>query len=43
MKLLGGIERRINRYICNKNVPQPEITKVALVHCNIVNDQHQHN
>ena len=38
MKLLGSTE---NKIIKDENVPHLEITKVILVHCNIVNNDYQ--
>ena len=38
MKLLGSTERRIFKDKNGENVPQLEITEVALIHCNIVNN-----
>ena len=38
MKLLGSTE---NEIIKDENVPHLEITKVILVHCNIVNNDYQ--
>ena len=43
MKLLGSIEKKINK---NKNFEKAlhlEITAVVLVHCNIVNNDYQHD
>ena len=41
MKLLGSTENRITKDKNGKNVPHLEITEVALVHCNIVNNNYQ--
>ena len=41
MKLLGGTESEITKDKNGKNVPHLEITKVVLVHCNIVNNDYQ--
>ena len=41
MKLLGSTENRINKDKNGENVPHLEITEVALVHCNIVNNDYQ--
>ena len=38
MKLLGSTKSKINKDKNGKNVPRLEITKVVLVHCNIVNN-----
>ena len=41
MKLLGSIKSKITKDKNGKNVPQLKITEVALVHCNIVNNNYQ--
>ena len=41
MKLLGSTKIKINKDKNGKNVPHLEITKVILVHCNIVNNDYQ--
>ena len=41
MKLLGGTESKIIKDKNGENVPNLEISKVVLVHCNIVNDDYQ--
>ena len=41
MKLLGSTKSKITKEKDIENVPNLEITKAALVHCNIVNDDHQ--
>ena len=41
MKLLGSIENQITKDKNDENVPLLEITKVVLVHCNIVNNDYQ--
>ena len=38
MKLLGSTESKITKDKNGENVPHLEITKVVLVHCNIVNN-----
>ena len=43
MKLLGSTENNITEYKNGENVPKLEITKVVLVHCNIVNNDYQQN
>ena len=43
MKLLGSIENKINKDKNGENVPHLEITEVFLVHCNIVNNDYQHD
>ena len=40
MKLLGSTEMRITKDKNGENVPQLEITKVVLVHCNNFNNQY---
>ena len=41
MKLLGNTENKIALNKNNKNVPYLEITEVALIPCNIVNNDYQ--
>ena len=41
MKLLGSTKIKITKDKNGKNVPHLEITKVILVHCNIVNNDYQ--
>ena len=41
MKLLGSTENEITKDKNGENVPHLEITKVVLVHCNIVNNDYQ--
>ena len=41
MKLLGCTENEITKDKNGENVPHLEITEVALVHCNIVNNDYQ--
>ena len=41
MKLLGNTENKIIKDKNGENVPHLEITKVVLVHCNIVNNDYQ--
>ena len=43
MKLLGSTENKITKDKNGENVPHIEITKVVLVHCNMVNNDHQHD
>ena len=38
MKLLGSTKRKITKNENGENVPNLEITQVALVNCNIVNN-----
>ena len=40
MKLLGGIENKITKDKNGENVPHLEITEVALLYCNIVNNDY---
>ena len=41
MKLLGSTKNKITKDKNGANVPHLEITKVVLVHCNIVNNDYQ--
>ena len=41
MKLLGSTENKITKDKNGKNVPHLESTVVALVHCDIVNNDYQ--
>ena len=41
MKLLGNTENKITEDKNGENVPKLEIAEVALVHCNIVNNDYQ--
>ena len=41
MKLIGSTENKITKDKNGENVPHLEITEVALVHCNIVNNDYQ--
>ena len=41
MELLGSTENKIIKDKKSENVPHLEITEVALVHCNIVNNDYQ--
>ena len=43
MKLLGSTKSKISKCENGKNVPCLEITEVVLIHCNIVNNDHQHD
>ena len=43
MKLLGSTKHKISKNENDENVPNLEITEVVLVHCNIVNNNYQHN
>ena len=41
MKLLGSTKNKITKGKNGENVPDLEITEVALVHCDIVNNDYQ--
>ena len=41
MKLLRSTKNKITKDKNGENVPNPEITEVALVHCDIVNNDYQ--
>ena len=41
MKLLGSNKSKISKDKNGENVPHSEITKVVLVHCNMVNNYYQ--
>ena len=41
MKLLGSIKCNITKDKNRENMPDSEITKVVLVHCNIVKNNYQ--
>ena len=43
MKLLGSIKKKITKDKNGENVSHLEITEVALIHCNIVNNYYQHD
>ena len=43
MKLLGSTKTKITKDKNGGNVPHLEITDVVLVHCNIVNNDYQHD
>ena len=43
MKLLGSTKNKITKNENDKNMPRLEITKVALVNFNIVNNDYQHD
>ena len=43
MKLLESTENKITKDKNGKNVPHLEITGVVLVHCNMVNNDYQHD
>ena len=41
MKLLGSTKSEIRKDEIGENVPYLEVTKVVLIHCNIVNNSYQ--
>ena len=43
MKLLGSTKSKITKDKNSKSVPHLEITQELLVHCNIVNNDYQHD
>ena len=43
MKLLGSTEKMISKNKNGEKVPHLETTEVVLVHCNIVNNDYQHD
>ena len=43
MKLLESTKNKITKDKNGENVPHLEITEVVLVHCNIVNNDYQHD
>ena len=43
MKLLGSTKSKINNGENGEKLPPLEITDVLLVHCNIVNNDYQHD
>ena len=43
MKLLGSTKNEITKDKNGENVPHLEITEVILVHCNMVNNDYQHD
>ena len=43
MKLLGSTKSKITKDKNGENVPYLEITEVALLHCNVVNNSYQQN
>ena len=42
MKLLGTAKKDVNSDKNSENVPRLESSEVALVHCNLVKNNHQH-
>ena len=43
MKLLGSTKNKITKDKNGENVPHLEIAEVVLVHCNMVNNNYQHD
>ena len=43
MKLLGSTKSKITKNENDENIPHLEITEVISVHCNIVNNDYQHD
>ena len=43
MKLLGSTKNKITKDTQGENIPHLEITEVVLVHCNMVNNDYQHD
>ena len=43
MKLLRSTESKITKDKNGENLPRLEITEVVLVHCNLVNNDYQHD
>ena len=43
MKLLGSIKNKITKDKNGENVPHLEIVELVLVHCNLVNNDYQHD
>ena len=43
MKLLGNTKNKITKHKNGEIVPHLEITELLLVHCNIVNNDYQHD
>ena len=43
MRLLGSTENKITKDKNSENVPHLEIAEVVLVHCDIVNNDYQHD
>ena len=41
MKLPGSIKSKITKNENGENMPHLEITEVVVIHCNIVNNDHQ--
>ena len=43
MNLFGSTKNKITKDKNSENAPHLEIAEVVLVHCNIVNNDHQHD
>ena len=43
MKLLGSTKSKTNKDKNGENVPHLKITEVVLIHCNIVNNNYNHD
>ena len=43
MKLRASTKSKVTKHKNGKNMPHLEITKVVLVHCNIVSNDYQHD
>ena len=43
IRLLGGIKNKITKVKNDENALHLEVTEVALAHCNIVNNDYQHD
>ena len=43
MKLLGSTKSKVTKVENGENVPYLGIIEVVLIHCNIVNNDYQHN
>ena len=43
MKLLGSTKNKITKDKNGESVPHLEITEIVLVHCNMVNNDYQHD
>ena len=43
MKLLGNTKSKITKDENGENLPHLDITEVVLVHCNIVNNDYEHD
>ena len=43
MKLLGSTKSKITKNESGETVPHLELTELVLVHCNIVNNDYEHD